>query len=342
MKNTATIESLKPVTRFIICGIVLFVLLITWYYGRHFFWVEALFVVEVFVVTLLTRSTAASRGALVYVSSIAIAVGGTALLFTLLRIVQIPMDNAFMSGFVIGPVEEVLKIVPVILAAYILYKRHAMCLNLSDWLWLSTLSGAAFSMMEKVFWQGVRFPFTYGPHIGDWYFFPDALGIYVDGDEFGYVGHAAATAMVGMAIGAGLLIKKKKTAMHAVWWLVPAVVFAWVTLEHAFVNGFFANGSDRWAILGGGQITPYICLLMIIAAVTLDLILHMKLAKQYPHIKKNVHSGLRFFLQGVKEKKWESITVLGNVNRYIRAVNQAALQQCCTSKSKQPNQQTND
>lgn len=332
----------KRLIKYLLIAASVLVLLLAWYHGRYYFWIEALFLIEIFVITFFTRSAASSRSSLLFVTSVALAAGGTAVFFSLLRVIKLPMGSVFMSGFIIGPAEEVLKIAPVILAAYWIARKFKQEMNLSDWLWVSALAGGAFSMMEKMFWKGIRFPFTYGPHIGDWYFFPDALGIYTDSGEFGYVGHAAATAVIGVGIGAGLMLRKRGGAARKFWWAIPAAISFWIILEHALVNSYFADNSGNWGFLGGGQITPYLCLIIILIVVVIDARHLMSTLKKHKKLSDNLRGGLRFALKGVKEKNWQTLTVIGNITRYLRTLNTISWQRAAKSDAKQVNTQDND
>lgn len=236
--------------------------------GKYYLWLEIWFLIEILILSILTRTVGWKRLLSVFLQGILISGGLTFILYKGMSIAGANMGSALINGWVIGPSEELFKLVPVALMVYLLYKKRKAMPNASDFLILSVFAGSGFSIIEKTFWEGISFPFTYGPHIGGLYFFPDALGIMVDGRAFGYIGHAAATGLVGMAVGLAFYIRKK---VKKEWvWVIPALVFIWVSMEHALLNSYYANGSKALLKLGGGLVTPWIFIMFLIAVLAID------------------------------------------------------------------------
>jgi len=236
--------------------------------GKYYFWIEIWFLTEILVLSIFTRTVGWKRMLSTFLQGIVISGGLAFLLYKLMSMAGANMGSAFISGWIVGPAEELFKLVPVALAVYFLYKKRRSMPNASDLLILSVLAGSGFGIIEKTFWEAVSFPFTYGPHIGGLYFFPDALGIMVDGRVFGYIGHAAATGLIGMAVGLALHIRKK---VRKEWvWAIPALVFVWVSVEHALLNSYYANGSKALLKIGGGIVTPWIFIVFLIAVLAID------------------------------------------------------------------------
>lgn len=233
------------------------------------FWVDAWFVIEVVVITLVTRTLSIRFGLGVFAQGIVISGLITILIYHLVGLFGI---HGEVSGEVImATVEEVMKFVPVLLTVWLLKNRSKLPVSISDWLMLSVMAGAGFSMLEKSFWESVSYPFTYGPHIGGLYFFPDALGIYVSGEPFGYIGHAAATGLIGLAMGIGVYMKSHgNSIMRTFWWVLPLVAFAWVTLEHILSNAYYISGTDALLLFGGGQLTPWVFVLAMIGMCVIE------------------------------------------------------------------------
>jgi RsiW-degrading membrane proteinase PrsW (M82 family) len=148
-------------------------------------------------------------------------------------------------------------------------KRRGRLPNPSDWLLLGGMAGAGFDIVEKLFYTN-NFQFTYGPHVGRFYLFTDALGISLGRDGWtGFIGHGAATALVAMGIGLGLHLKRSRVAgTTAWWWAVPAAAFAWVTYEHALWNLRLA--SSLAVALTPAPITPWLFIALALAVVALD------------------------------------------------------------------------
>jgi RsiW-degrading membrane proteinase PrsW (M82 family) len=174
-----------------------------------------------------------------------------------------------MKGLIVPVLEETMKILPVVAVAALVARRAPRTLNPSDWLLVGGMSGAGFDIVEKLFYTN-NFQFTYGPHIGRFYLFTDALGISLGrGDSWtGFIGHGAATAFVAMGIGLGLHLKRSKSPIAQWWWAVPLVAFAWVTYEHALWNLRLA--SSLAVALTPAPLTPWLFVLLAFAVIVFD------------------------------------------------------------------------
>lgn len=239
-----------------------------WYRAGNYFWVEVWFMIEILILTSLTRTVSWRRLLAAFMRGISIAAVLTMLFYLAFSLIGAPMKSAFMSGWVMGTLEELFKFLPVLFIIYFLYRGRKVLPNLSDWLVLSVLAGAGFSLVEKALWSGVNFPFTYGPHLGQIYFFPDALGIYVKGQAFGYLGHAAATGLIGMSVGLAFWLKQR--IKNNLVWILPAVITLWVIIEHALLNAYYADGTTGLLMFGGGQLTPWLFIILLIALLAID------------------------------------------------------------------------
>jgi len=263
--------------------------------GKQYFWIEIWFLIEILVLSVFTRTIGWKRLLSTFLQGTVISGGLAFLLYKLMSVAGANMGSALINGWIVGPAEELFKLMPVALAVYFLYKKRKILPNASDFLILSVLAGSGFGIIEKTFWGAVSFPFTYGPHIGGLYFFPDALGIMVDGRVFGYIGHAAATGLVGMAVGLALHIRKKVKKQWV--WIIPAIVYIWVSVEHALLNSYYANGSKALLKLGGGIITPWIFLVFLIAVLAIDGFALLAWLKKRPEGKKLLTDGKTYFFK---------------------------------------------
>ena len=185
--------------------LLVFILSTLFWFGGKWFFIEVWFVVEIFILTFLTKTTPFRISLSAFSKGIYIGVGLSLLVYFLVLGIGFEEDTIFTSGILIPPLEEAAKFLPVLLITYLIYRRKKTFLNPSDYLWISVLSGAGFSMVEKMYFGDVTFSYTYGPHLGGIYFFPDALSA----DGIGYIGHSAATGLIGMCFGLGLYLKSK-------------------------------------------------------------------------------------------------------------------------------------
>ncbi|MBT5016187.1 PrsW family intramembrane metalloprotease [Candidatus Peregrinibacteria bacterium] len=284
------------------------------------FWIEAWFMLEILVLTMITRTVSLKYGFFVYTQGLVIGAGFTLLVGIIINALGLQISEGFFGGIFMPTIEEIAKILPVLIAAFITIKRHHTVFNISDFLLLSVMSGAGFSMLEKYFWEGINFSFTYGPHLGDTYFFSDALGVNMSGETVGYIGHAAATGLVGMGLGLGLYLKKRFSSAKAWWWLVPVATFGWVTFEHIIYN-FRHDVSAIW--FKGMVLTPWIFLALLITTLAIEGQALRKLFKQFPSIKKQTLSSFKDTASNLKKGE-VSLTKITAPFRKLRLVNLAA------------------
>ncbi len=146
-------------------------------------------------------------------------------------------------------VEETFKIVPVVVFLLIAgrgYWRRA--LGPLDVALLGGASGAGFLFMENLaretagYWSRLgpdRSVWVASPGINPFYIFPDMY----HGDVSIWMGHPEATMFIGLALGFGLLIRKK----FPIWPIIPVIAFAWVTWLHFLIN--YSLGQQFWAQL---------------------------------------------------------------------------------------------
>ena len=251
--------------------------------------------VEILLLTVFTRTIGWKRLMAVFFQGIVISGLITFLLYKLLSISGADVNSVAIKGWVIGFAEELFKLFPVGIAVYFIYKQREVICNPSDFLILSVMSGTGFSMLEKTFWKDVSFPFTYGPHIGKLYFFPDALGVFVDDRALGYIGHSAATGLVGMSVGIAFYLSRKfkKNWVCA----IPSFVFIWVYVEHALLNAYYEDGVKALLKIGGGLVTPYIFIIFLAAVLFIDIRNLVAWLKKNPGAIKILKSKKIFFFK---------------------------------------------
>ena len=230
--------------------------------GPRLFLDDAQLVVEVLIVTFITRSVGLGNGLTALSWSIAIVAPLTVGIGWALAATGLEMTDGAGNGVLVPLVEETLKLGPVAGAAILARRWRPFLLNASDLLLLGVMSGAGFSMVESSYFDRVRTGVRYAAHIGPFNLLPTAWG------EVGYVGHAAATGFVAVAIGLGLHLKRAYRVGW--WWALPATAFIWVALEHSFANLYVNTGSDVLRMLGRGRLTPWLFAIAAIAAIAID------------------------------------------------------------------------
>lgn len=296
----------------------LIVLLLFWTHNAEYFWIEATLMIEILVLTFFTRTVSTRYALSLFCQGIFISAGLMLLIWNVAYKIGIDTDSLTWSGRVVPLLEETLKILPVFVGVAVVWRARRFLLNMSDWLVMAVMAGAGFSILEKYFWRNVYFDFTYGPHLGSWYFFPDALGIFVEGEKFGYVGHAAAAGLVALGIGLGLYIKESRYAANKFWWIVPTVFFAWATIEHMMYNSYYINESTALLRLGGGQITPWLFILTMLFVLGLDVSLMVKLLKNDRAVSLGLQQAWKICFEA------PGLVSVIKAIKYLRAVNSLA------------------
>jgi RsiW-degrading membrane proteinase PrsW (M82 family) len=178
-------------------------------------------------------------------------------------------DSVFGSWVVVPITEEVIKLAPVFVTAWLHRRRTGLTFNPSDWLLVGCAVGAGFAMVENA--ELVRanpgvlrdMAQQYGPS----WLVPGAWG------DAGYVGHAAATGMAAAGVGLSVAFGRMAgVAAVPAWarWVALGVPAGWVTLEHALANLYVNTGSSVALLLGNGRLTPWLFLATVALAVALD------------------------------------------------------------------------
>jgi hypothetical protein len=174
-----------------------------------------------------------------------------------------PLNLILRSGFVLGPgvniladvaspiCEETFKILPVVIFLLIAGRGYwKRALGPLDVALLGGASGAGFLFMENIarfisgYWERIgpnRSSWVASPGFNPFYIFPDMY----HGSASVWMGHPEATMFIGLALGCGLMIRKK----FPLWPVIPAIAFIWVVWLH-----FMINGSDLLSDLWWGQI----------------------------------------------------------------------------------------
>lgn len=158
-------------------------------------------------------------------------------------------DSAFAGNIVIPILEEVLKVAPLVL--FLVWKgwRFRWTVGASDLLILGAAVGAGFAFFEDTllgfasggFGRMGAAEYIMGsheatPHLGPIYLFPS---MDIGTADTAFIGHAAATAFVGLALGLARMLGLR---LRKGGWVLPAVVLLWVITDHAMFNHTAGTG----------------------------------------------------------------------------------------------------
>lgn len=168
-------------------------------------------------------------------------------------------------------VEEVGKLTPLLLFA-LLARRRLRRLAAVDFLLLAAASGAGFQLAERLLTE---------VSLGAGNLAADGALLLPGGstvtDPAGTVlavfsGHAVTTGLVGAAVGLAVVGRR-----YGAWlWLLPPLALTLAALEHLNLNAVLANAALHPAsgllhgLLGGGTLTPWLLVLLLLCAVAMD------------------------------------------------------------------------
>ena len=288
----------------------------------HYFWIELQFALLIWIATALTRSASTRLGIAAWAGGVGFSILLLLLYGNLLKLAGVNPDSAWMTSLFFPAAEEIVKILPDVLFALYFWRKRKMTFNPSTFLFLGVMTAVGFSMLEKSYWESISFPFTYGPHLGKFYFFSDALGIYVKSKPMGFIGHGAATGLIAMGIGLGLYFRKTKT-FRPFWWLFPLLPALWVLLEHCLLNLYYANGSSALLVFGGGRFTPWIFLAFLAAAVGIDLVSVVRTWKDSPRLQERFRLVRAYPQHRMKKKRkfhWTWLQLAAEQLRFLNLV----------------------
>lgn len=186
------------------------------------------------------------------------------------------------TSFLAGPIEEMLKLVPLLGVALLAWNRVRR-FGATDFLLVAAASGAGFQLVEDLLRRTVQKPWFIGSvlmdgdqftNYGPWTLFPG----WADYDELELSGHAVSSGLVGAAIGLAVLLAARGGGWRLTW-VLPAITLAWVTADHMVFNDTTGLGAarllpaplvDLHEMVGGGHANRYALLTLLAAAVAVD------------------------------------------------------------------------
>ncbi len=231
--------------------------------GSRFFVDETQVVLEVLLLTAVTRSVGLRAGLLALAWGTSVVATLTVVAGMALNAVGIEMTDSVGNTIIVPLIEETLKLLPVALVSWMIGRWRLSLLNLSDLLLLGVMSGAGFGMVESSYFEAVRTGERYAPHLLGLNLLPTAWG------QAGYLGHGAATGFIALAFGAGLYLRRTRGGATW-WWAAPVAAFTWVLVEHGLANAYINSGSRALLVLGGGRITPWLFFAAVVTAISID------------------------------------------------------------------------
>lgn len=146
-------------------------------------------------------------------------------------------DNRLFDSFLVPLLEESAKALPVLLFFWYVTRHKTWRPSMTDGLLLGYVSGTGFGIHEDVMYGRV---WGGGFGVSEWSIFLPTIAdfrVLGVGRAFG-VYHAETTAIIGLAIGAGFLLRERLRW----WWAIPAVAFALGVLDHASFNYMVSEG----------------------------------------------------------------------------------------------------
>jgi RsiW-degrading membrane proteinase PrsW (M82 family) len=175
--------------------------------------------------------------------------------------------------YVAVPVEELGKLVPLLLLPLVA-RRRARRMAATDFLLVAAASGAGFQLAERLLTEVSLEAGRHGVGAGGGLLLPGGSVVHApDGGVLAvFSGHAVTTGLVGAALGLAIVGRR-----YGGWvWLLPPLALATAVLEHLNLNAVLAGASLHWAtdavfaVLGGGALTPWLLLLLLLCAVAMD------------------------------------------------------------------------
>lgn len=231
--------------------------------GGRFFVDEIQVVLEVLLLTAVTRSVGVRAGLLAMAWGTGVVAPLTVAVGMVLNAAGIEMTDRVGNTVIVPLIEEALKLLPVAAVAWTIGRWQLSLLNLSDVLLLGVMSGAGFGMVESSYFDAVRTGERYAPHLLGLNLLPTAWG------QAGYVGHGAATGLIALAFGCGAYLRRGRIGARW-WWAVPVAACVWVLVEHGLANAYINTGSRALLVLGGGRITPWLFFAAVVIAIGVD------------------------------------------------------------------------
>jgi RsiW-degrading membrane proteinase PrsW (M82 family) len=179
-------------------------------------------------------------------------------------------EGTFLDNVFLAPIsEEILKLLPLVLLLIRKETRARTAFGATDLMLCGLAIGTGFHLFEDVLVGPIEMP-TAGPVLGGLPLIPGVEKQVVRGrPDIVFIGHAAGTAFMGLALGWSRYLKKR-------WRYVPVlVVLVWMMWCHAMHNGTDAFPREAWVFVTAPLtwLAPWVFLLAVVATVIFEWIL---------------------------------------------------------------------
>jgi len=234
-------------------------------------WTTAAFFVPLVVIGSLTRTVSLRfLGWLILMGGVAMAV---AYLAGSVFSAFVANPDELLRNLVIPPVEEILKLAPVLFIVWRRRRSTTWSFGATDLLLMGAAAGLGFGVVEDAYVRNSRF---------GW---PGEIGLLPITELTGgtlVVGHAIWTAIAGATVGLGLMVRHRPRLAI----LVGASGIAWTTLDHIRTNTAptgreSASGINSLltTITADGWLTLWIFVALVVATILVDVALLWRLPR---------------------------------------------------------------
>jgi len=233
-----------------------------------------LFAAAFLLITWPVRSAPLQTLALLFFAGLLVVSHVTVLLQFAIKGLFLPpvWSNAgrFWGSVVLAPIsEEIMKLLPLVLILLWRKRRGATLFGATDFMLCGLMIGIGFNLFEdvmkgpeKLAAVNMAAPVVGGVPLVPWAEMQSARGR----PDIVYLGHAAATAFMGLALGWSRYLKGK------VRYIPVIVVLIWAIWGHALYNGITAISRDSlvWITAPLTQIAPYVFLVATLGSIVFE------------------------------------------------------------------------
>jgi RsiW-degrading membrane proteinase PrsW (M82 family) len=238
-------------------------------------------------------------------------------------------DSLFAGAVVIPILEEALKVAPLVVFLLLKRWRFRWTAGALDLMVLGAAVGAGFAFFEDTllgFASGgfgrigaaeyIMRSHEATPHLGPLYLFPS---MDIATADTAFIGHAAATALVGLALGLARMLGLR---LRRGGWVLPAVVLLWVIMDHVMFNWVVHEGGRPglakfyYTLNAGGMLTSIVLYLALIGTVVYERVILQRNRERTRHYRLE-RDNLKLFkgsIAGLEER----LGAIFRLRRYIQ------------------------
>jgi hypothetical protein len=183
--------------------------------------------------------------------------------WALIRLLNAALPREFVGIYLAPAIEETIKLAPVVLLLWLRRRREAFTMGALDLMLQAGAAGAGFGMVEEAYIRA-GYPWPDVPLL-------PAVATVSVGRLI--AGHAFWSALAGLGLGCGMLLRTRLRWAP----VVGAFGFAWVVVDHMLTNYYSGHAGDPfllWRIPNAvgfhGYLTPYLLGAGILLATALE------------------------------------------------------------------------